>query len=66
MSLKVSLRVIVASSISPYGAALIGAIGAIIGGLLTSGTTLLVEWRRDRPDQPNALPEMRLARSVET
>jgi hypothetical protein len=43
--------VIAASSISPYAAALIGAIGAIIGGLLTSGTTLLIESRRRRSEK---------------
>jgi hypothetical protein len=43
--------VIAASSISPYGAALIGAIGALIGGALTSGTTLLVDWRRRRSEK---------------
>ena len=37
---------IVAASVGPYGAALIGAVGAVIGGVLTSGSNLLIDHSR--------------------
>lgn len=43
-------RVILAASVGPYGAALIGAVGAVIGGLLTSGSNLLIERARAKRD----------------
>ena len=37
-----------AGSVGPYGAALIGALGAVVGGVLTVTGNLLIEWSRGK------------------